>query len=244
MYEYQFDYEYRRPGVFHAGGAGTIPVRGIVFADETGRNTYYYDLATRHPVGARIKRVLDIAGSLALLFLLAPLLLAIAVAIKTTSPGPILFRQRRIGFRGNRFDMYKFRTMVDGADRTESGNGTAFVKPGKDDPRITGVGRFLRKHSLDELPQLFNVLDGTMSLIGPRPLRNVDVASLDRCSTIRRFATLPGISGLWQVSGRSECIGEKGLALDREYFDRWSPSLDAEIFVRTVWVVVSGRGAV
>lgn len=248
MFGYHFDYELPKLGSSldrsHAGSKNETHVKGIVFDDETGRSSYYYDLSTRHPVGARLKRIIDVSFSLALIVLLAPILLLVALAIRLTSAGPILFRQRRIGFRGNPFEMYKFRTMVNGADKLESGNGTAFVKPAKDDPRITRVGRFLRKHSLDELPQLFNVVEGTMSLIGPRPLRDVDVASLDQCSTIRRFATPPGISGLWQVSGRSECVGAEGLALDREYVDRWSPSLDTDILLRTIGVVLTGRGAV
>ena len=112
------------------------------------------------------------------------------------------------------------------------------------DPRVTPIGRFMRTWSLDELPQLFNVLEGTMSLVGPRPLREVDLEKLLRRSSVRRFATPPGITGLWQVSGRSNCVGHKGLALDREYVDRWSLALDCEILLRTIDVVINGRDAV
>lgn len=239
MSEYHFDYELPSRGVPEA----QKKVKGFVVNDDTGPNAFYYDLATRHPIGARVKRLIDIVASLFLIVLLTPLLLAIMIAVKLTSPGPVFFRQRRIGFRCNPFEMYKFRTMVVDADKHESGNGTAFVKP-KNDPRVTKIGRVLRKYSLDELPQLFNVLEGTMSLVGPRPLREVDVANLLRRSTVRRFATPPGITGLWQVSGRSNCVGFKGLALDREYVDRWSVALDFQILLQTIDVVINGRDAV
>lgn len=247
MIDYHFDYELPGHRILHddsrARTKDAAHVKGIVFNGESGSNPYYYDLATRHPARARVKRLFDITASLAAIFVLAPLLGAIAAAIRWTSPGPVFFRQRRIGFRGNPFRIYKFRTMLDGAEKMESGNGTPFVKPGIDDPRITPIGRFLRRHSLDELPQLFNVLGGTMSLVGPRPLRDIDVQSFYHGSSIRRFATPPGITGLWQVSGRSECVGGRGLALDREYVDRWSLAFDLEILFRTVSVVLTGRGA-
>ena len=245
---YHFDYELpQRSGIPQAQPRSEREaerrIKGFVFDDDTGPNAYYYDLATRHPIGARVKRAIDLFASLLLITLLAPLFLIIMAAIKLTSRGPIIFRQRRIGFRCNQFDMYKFRTMIVDADKMEAGNGTAFVKP-KNDPRVTPIGRFLRKYSLDELPQLFNVLEGTMSLVGPRPLREVDLEKLHRRSSVRRFATPPGITGLWQVSGRSNMVGYKGLALDREYVDRWSLGLDFEILLRTIDVVVTGRDAV
>jgi lipopolysaccharide/colanic/teichoic acid biosynthesis glycosyltransferase len=248
MSDYHFDYEAPQ----HRGVPQTVPaaernqrrrVQGFVFRDDTGSGAYYYDLVTRHPVGARVKRAVDLLASTILITLLSPLFLIIMAAIKLTSRGPIIFRQRRIGFRCNQFEMYKFRTMVVDADKLEAGNGEAFVKP-KNDPRVTSIGRFLRKYSLDELPQLVNVLEGTMSLVGPRPLREVDVEKLMRRSNVRRFATPPGITGLWQVSGRSNCVGYKGLQLDREYVERWSLSLDFEILLRTVEVVFTGRDAV
>lgn len=247
MSRYHFDYELPQhsgvPQARPASERGTPRVKGFIFEHESGPGAYYYDLATRHPVGARVKRAIDLLASTALIALLAPLFLLIMALIKVTSPGPVFFRQRRIGFRCNQFYMYKFRTMVVDADKQESSTGTAFVKP-KNDPRVTPIGRFLRKYSLDELPQLFNVLEGTMSLVGPRPLRESDLSLLLRRSTVRRFATPPGITGLWQVCGRSSCTGAKGLQLDREYVDRWSLSLDFEILIRTVGVVLTGRDAV
>ncbi len=250
MSEYHFEYEAARySGMSPAEKAAERKLRsrvkGFVFPDEdagSGGGAYYYDLVTRHPIGARAKRAVDLLASTVIITLLTPVLLAIMALIKLTSRGPIIFRQRRIGFRCNQFAMYKFRTMCVDADKMASGNGEAFVKP-KNDPRVTPVGRFLRKYSLDELPQLFNVLEGTMSLVGPRPLREIDLAKLPRRSMVRRFATPPGITGLWQVSGRSDMVGYKGLQLDREYVDRWSLSLDFEILLRTVEVVFTGKGA-
>ena len=245
--KYHFDYELpaNRPLTRAERHAQLLQrrVKGIVFNDDTGSGVYYYDLATRHPVGARVKRGIDLIASTILITLLAPLLLLIMLLIKLTSRGPVIFRQRRIGFRCNQFDMYKFRTMCVDADKMQSGTGVAFVKP-KNDPRVTPIGRFLRKYSLDELPQLFNVLEGTMSLVGPRPLREVDLEQLHYRNSVRRFATPPGITGLWQVSGRSDSVGAKGLMLDRDYVDRWSLKLDWEILLKTIDVVFTGRGAV
>lgn len=249
MTSYHFDYE-APPGRLLPGEKRALRnmprrAKGILFGDETGSGAYYYDLRTRHPFGAAVKRSMDIVISLAMIVALAPLFLVIMAAIKLTSPGPVVFRQRRVGFRCNPFEIYKFRTMMDGAHLKEKElglSGLAFVKL-KNDPRVTPIGKFLRKYSLDELPQLFNVLEGTMSLVGPRPLREQDVEKLPRRSTHRRFAAPPGITGLWQVSGRSGTVGIKGLRFDRDYVDRWSLSLDFEILLRTIDVVFTGRGA-
>src|SRR6185436_880792 len=143
--------------------------RAILFADQTGPGAYYFDLRTRFPFAARVKRAFDILFAIAVITIISPLLLLIMALVKFTSPGPIIFRQRRIGFRCNQFDMYKFRTMVDGAHLKEkelaAKAGKSFLKL-KNDPRITPIGGFLRKYSLDELPQLFKVLDGSMSIVG------------------------------------------------------------------------------
>lgn len=238
MTNYHFDYELSRR-------AHGLPPRAkrIVFFDDTGPFAYYYDLKTRYPVRGRIKRLIDIAVSLMVLAAISPLLLAIMALIKLTSPGPIMFRQRRIGFRCNEFEIYKFRTMVVNADKIKVGGDGDFVKP-KNDPRITPIGRFLRKYSLDELPQLFNVLEGTMSLVGPRPLLRSDLGRLPRRITLSRFSMPPGCTGLWQVSGRSNCSDAKRMQLDRQYVDQWSLKLDWEILLRTVDVVFTGKGAV
>ena len=250
MTRYHFDYELPQSGATPAERRAQRLERrakGIVFLDESGSGAaYYYDLTTRFPVAARVKRCIDIFVSLTAITILSPLLLAIMAAIKLTSPGPIIFRQRRIGFRCNQFVVYKFRTMVVDAEKKEkelAAPDGSFVKP-KNDPRITPIGNFLRKYSLDELPQLFNVLEGSMSLVGPRPLLQSDLGTLPQRIQLSRFSMPPGITGLWQVSGRSSTSDRKRMLLDRHYVERWSLSLDFEILLRTVEVVFTGRGAV
>lgn len=194
-----------------------------------------------------LKRALDIVVSGSLLVLLAPVLVLVVLAIRLTSKGPVIFVQRRIGYRCAEFDMYKFRTMIDGADRQESRLAQArpdrtFLKI-KDDPRTTPLGRLLRRYSIDELPQLYNVFRGDMSLLGPRPLLRSDLQRFPRASLMRRFAMKPGISGLWQVSGRSLLPDADRIRLDIEYVDNWSFSRDLAILARTVPVVITARGA-
>jgi lipopolysaccharide/colanic/teichoic acid biosynthesis glycosyltransferase len=194
------------------------------------------------------KRGLDVVVSGALLVLLAPLLVLVMIAIRLSSPGSVIFVQRRIGYRCAEFDMYKFRTMVDGAERHESRLARAqpdrtFLKI-KDDPRTTPLGRVLRRYSIDELPQLCNVLRGDMSLLGPRPLLRSDLHRFPRASLMRRFAMKPGITGLWQVSGRSLLPDADRIRLDIDYVDNWSLTRDLAILARTIPVVVTARGAV
>jgi lipopolysaccharide/colanic/teichoic acid biosynthesis glycosyltransferase len=194
------------------------------------------------------KRVLDVIVSGALLALLAPPLVLVMLAIRVSSPGPVLFMQRRIGYRCAEFDMYKFRTMVHGAERHESRLARAqadrtFLKI-VGDSRITPLGRVLRRFSVDELPQLFNVLRGDMSLVGPRPLLRSDLHRFPRASLMRRFAMKPGISGLWQVSGRSLLADADRIRLDIDYVDKWSFGRDLAILARTIPVVVTAKGAV
>lgn len=197
----------------------------------------------------RLKRLLDLAGALAGLVVLSPLLVVIAIAIKLSSPGPIFFRQERVGLHGRVFRMWKFRTMVANASalqaalerQNESQDGVMFKM--KDDPRITPLGRFMRRTSLDELPQLFNVLMGQMSLVGPRPLPLRDIERFDPWHHTRH-QVLPGITGLWQISGRSAIDAFNDAArLDLYYIDNWSLNLDLEILVETVRIVLFGKGA-
>lgn len=215
-------------------------------ADRTYAGTYWFDLRTRHPHASRTKRIIDIAGALTLIVTFAPLMLVIAALIKMSSRGPAIFVQQRIGFRCNEFGMYKFRTMVTYAERLQekmlNASGSHFFKL-KHDPRVTALGRVLRRFSLDELPQLFNVLEGTMSLVGPRPLLTSDLQRFHLRSQMRRFSVPPGITGLWQVSGRSLTTEEERMNLDRQYVNDWSLSRDLAILLRTVRVVLSGRGA-
>jgi exopolysaccharide biosynthesis polyprenyl glycosylphosphotransferase len=194
------------------------------------------------------KRLIDIVGASILLVAGLPLFLVITLAIKLTSRGPIIFRQERSGFHGRRFRMYKFRTMVEGAERMRDQvghlndmSGPVFKAAG--DPRLIAVGGFLRKFSLDELPQLLNVLKGEMSLVGPRPLP-VYEANRIKGAQRRRLAMRPGMTGLWQVSGRNAVDFDAWMQLDLFYVDRWSLSLDLEILLRTVPVVLRGAGAV
>jgi exopolysaccharide biosynthesis polyprenyl glycosylphosphotransferase len=194
-----------------------------------------------------IKRVLDRLLGLGLFVVLSPLLAAIAVAIKRTSPGPVLFRQIRIGADGRPFEMLKFRSMVVDAEHRradlegdDEGNGVLFKM--RNDPRVTRVGALLRRYSLDELPQLWNVVRGDMSLVGPRPPLPEEVIGYSDDAT-RRLRVRPGMTGLWQVSGRSDLSWEESLRLDLRYVDNWSLALDATILWRTCRAVLSRSGA-
>jgi exopolysaccharide biosynthesis polyprenyl glycosylphosphotransferase len=193
-----------------------------------------------------VKRAVDVTGAALGLLLLSPLLLITAVLVKTTSRGPVLFKQTRTGKDGDDFRCWKFRTMhVDAEARWDdlrAGNeGDGLLFKIKDDPRITSVGRILRRTSIDELPQLVNVLRGDMSLVGPRPLAVADHAF--EGDVRRRMLVRPGITGLWQVSGRGEQSWEDAVRLDLYYVENWSLSLDIAILLRTLLAVVRGTGA-
>jgi len=196
-----------------------------------------------------VKRFVDVTGAFCGLVVLAPVMLACAVAIKLTSPGPVLFRQDRYGRNRRLFSMYKFRTMVADADKLQEAIESHNEAQGpvfkiRRDPRITPVGRFLRRSSLDEVPQLFNVLKGEMSLVGPRPLPVRDVSRFSESWLMRRFSVKPGLTCLWQVNGRSNVDFNDWMRLDLDYIDNWSLLLDARILIKTVPVVISGSGAV
>ncbi|RPI29655.1 MAG: sugar transferase [Acidobacteria bacterium] len=195
-----------------------------------------------------MKRIIDFVGSAALLILLAPFLLLVALLIKLDSTGPVLFRQERVGLNRRRFKVLKFRTMVQEADKNQvlletlnEADGPVFKI--KKDPRITRVGRFLRQFSIDELPQLINVLKGEMSLVGPRPLPLRDVKLIDTQWHKRRFSVKPGLTCLWQVSGRSDVSFERWVRMDLEYIDTWSLGLDLKILLKTLPAVFRGSGA-
>jgi exopolysaccharide biosynthesis polyprenyl glycosylphosphotransferase len=186
------------------------------------------------------------AATLGVLFL-APVLLGVALAIKLTSSGPVFFRQQRIGRDGRTFSMLKFRSMVVGAHAMgnmlaadSDGNGILFKK--KDDPRITAVGRILRRYSIDEVPQLFNVLRGEMSLVGPRPPLQSEVEKYG-FDMHRRFLVKPGLTGLWQVSGRSDLSWDDSVRIDLRYVENWSLTIDLMILWKTVGAVIKGSGA-
>jgi len=195
-----------------------------------------------------IKRLIDIVCSAVLLILLAPVLIVAAILIKLTSPGPMIFVQQRLGLNKRHFGIYKFRTMVLDAEKRmkeiehlNEVSGPVFKI--KNDPRITPVGKFLRKTSIDELPQLLNVFKGDMSLVGPRPLPIRDYEGFSEDWQRRRFSIRPGITCLWQIGGRSSISFEKWMELDLQYIDKWSLWLDLEILVKTIPAVLRGSGA-
>lgn len=217
-------------------------------AEVIGRTLYLvYSRHQPDPLALFVKAVGDRLASIAGLLLLSPLLVLISVLVKLTSAGPVLFVQQRGGLNGHSFPMLKFRTMRLGAEAERDAllaqneaDGPVFKMAR--DPRVTAVGRVLRRTSLDELPQLINVAAGHMSIVGPRPLPVVETRELAG-SHRRRLSMRPGITGLWQVSGRSNLGFEEWMALDLQYVDRWSLSLDCAILLRTLPAVISGRGA-
>ena len=195
------------------------------------------------------KRVFDVVTSTVILVLIAPLLALIALAVKLSDGGPVLFLQQRAGRDGDLFNILKFRSMVPGAETMKPAIGSAAQDRGNTvmfklavDPRVTRVGRVLRRYSLDELPQLWNVLRGDMSLVGPRPALPREISEYDQDAR-RRLAVRPGITGLWQVSGRSDLSWSETVRLDLYYVDNWSFTQDLQILVRTVRAVLAGDGA-
>ena len=199
-----------------------------------------------------VKRTIDVVGALTGLLFLAPVMLAVALLIHLKMPGPILFRQLRRGYRGRLFWVIKFRTMVVDAeqrldkleDANESRGGVLFKI--ENDPRVTPLGRFLRRSSLDELPQLINILRGEMSIVGPRPLQIRDsemLQSLNAEGYRKRLQVPPGLTGPWQVGGRSGIDYAKMVELDVDYAEKWTILGDLGIIIRTFFVVIVGRGA-
>ncbi|MBN0048829.1 sugar transferase [Streptomyces actuosus] len=239
----------------HGEGCRLVVVPGLT--EVAGRRVGVFSVAgltmlnvappLRRGFAALLKTVIDGLGAALLIVLLAPVFAAIALAVRLDSPGPVVYRQTRIGRDGVPFTMAKFRTMVADAERlrcqlawTNEQDGRMFKI--RRDPRITRVGRVLRRCSLDELPQLFNVIRGDMSLVGPRPPLPDEVARYDEVE-LRRLAVKPGLTGLWQISGRSDLSWDETMTLDLRYVDNWTPSADLEVLVRTVRAVMTGAGA-
>jgi exopolysaccharide biosynthesis polyprenyl glycosylphosphotransferase len=194
-----------------------------------------------------VKRATDLVLTSIGLVLISPLMLAIAAVVKIQDGGPVIFRQTRVGLGGELFTMLKFRSMVVDAEKRKAdlmalneGNGALFKL--RDDPRITPIGKLLRDFSLDELPQLFNVLRGSMSLVGPRPHLASELAQMPR-EAVRRSLVTPGLTGLWQVSGRSDLEGDDAVRLDLRYVENWSLTLDLLILWKTASAVLARRGA-
>lgn len=196
-----------------------------------------------------VKQLLDVTGAFLLLVLFSPFMVAAALAVRLTSPGPVIFRQLRSGLNGRPFTMYKFRTMVTDAEQRKQElaafnemSGPVFKVT--HDPRITPIGRILRKFSIDEFPQLFNVLRGEMSLVGPRPLPVDETRRFDDFAHRRRLSVKPGLTCLWQISGRNNVRDfREWVRLDLEYIDNWSLWLDLKILMRTIPIVLTGSGA-
>jgi exopolysaccharide biosynthesis polyprenyl glycosylphosphotransferase len=209
---------------------------------------YVHYLSVRHrPTQSALKRLFDIAASFSALVLLSPLFLGVAAIIRFTSRGPILFRQERVGRHGKAFHMLKFRSMVADAEELKARLMAQNEQAGpvfkmRRDPRITRVGRFIRKFSIDELPQLLNVLRGEMSIVGPRPPVPSEVARYEAWQR-RRLSVRPGLTCVWQVSGRNEISFEEWMYLDMQYIDHWSLAQDVQLILKTVPVVLTGRGA-
>ena len=194
-----------------------------------------------------IKRVIDLVGSTLGIVILSPILLVISILIKATSKGPVFYLSKRIGLNGRKFVMFKFRTMYKGAHRKQKELSGKNLMQGpvfkvKDDPRVTPVGRFLRKLSLDELPQLFNVFFGHMSIVGPRPPVQKEVLKYESWQR-RRLSMRPGITCLWQAGGRNKIDFDEWMRLDLHYLDNWSLWMDFKILLKTIPVVLSGKGA-
>lgn len=228
-------------------GVGTTTGPRVTLRVASGLPLLHLDEVALRNTQRVAKRTLDLVGSIAGLVILSPVFLAIAIAILVTSGRPIFFRQRRAGRDEELFRMWKFRTMVNGADKQrdalrqqQGADGPTFKAD--DDPRITPVGRFLRRWSLDELPQLFNVVGGTMSLVGPRPHPMDDVERYEQ-RDLRRLIAKPGMTGLWQVAGRSDLSWDASIELDLLYIENWTFLGDLAILARTVQAVAAGSGA-
>jgi exopolysaccharide biosynthesis polyprenyl glycosylphosphotransferase len=212
-----------------------------------GEVTFAVGIGPRDEWHLTLKRLIDIVGGVVLAIAFAPVLAAAAVLVKLSSSGPILFTQPRVGLHGRRFTMLKFRTMIDGAEALLPAISARSITKGpifKDprDFRITPIGRILRKFSIDELPQLFNVIKGDMSLVGPRPLPVHESAAITGPYR-RRFCMRPGITCLWQINGRSNVDYTTWMNYDLQYVDRWSLSMDARLLLKTIPAVLSRRGA-
>ncbi|KMS67186.1 glycosyl transferase [Streptomyces regensis] len=228
-------------------GIVEVARRRVRLTSASGLTLLHISPPLRRGMPALLKTAVDRVGALLLIVLLSPLLLLLALAVRLGSPGPAFYRQIRVGQYNRPFPMWKFRTMVVDADRLKDELEAANENDGhmfkmRRDPRVTPLGRVLRRYSLDELPQLFNVLLGHMSLVGPRPPVPEEVVKYNPVE-MRRLHVKPGLTGLWQVSGRSDLSWHETVSLDLRYVDNWSPSMDMNVMARTVRAVLNGQGA-
>ncbi|MCF7686657.1 MAG: sugar transferase [Cephaloticoccus sp.] len=233
--------------LIHPGVQLSSPFR--LSMDQLGGDpVMYYRAQSARPLDLALKQVLDYIGAIILIVLTSPLFLLCVILVRFTSAGPVIFRQKRAGLNGKPFVMYKFRTMHEGAEAAQPALAARNEMSGPvfkiaTDPRITPVGRFLRRHSLDELPQLWHVLRGEMSLVGPRPLPLEEVSRFTENTQRRRLSIKPGLTCLWQIRGRNDISSfEDWVRLDLEYIDQWSLWLDIKILFATVPVALFGRG--
>ena len=224
---------------------------GITAENHVNSEAYEQSCIPRTAVGGPLKRVFDIVFASVVLLLISPLFIIVALMLKVTDPGPVIYRHVRVGLWGRRFTCFKFRTMVvdaenvlkvllndDASIRAEWERSQKLIK----DPRVTRVGRFLRESSLDELPQLINVMRGEMSLVGPRPIVPSETSRYgDRLDSY--VLARPGLTGAWQISGRSDCGYDKRVELDANYVSDWRFSTDLSILVRTVGAVIERKGS-
>jgi lipopolysaccharide/colanic/teichoic acid biosynthesis glycosyltransferase len=192
------------------------------------------------------KRAFDVVFSSVFLIVFSPVYAITAILIKIASPGPVFFKKKMLGFKRSDFEIFKFRTMIIDAHLKEEKflgeNGGRFLKV-KNDPRITPLGKVLRKYSIDELPQMVNVLKGDMSLVGPRPIFGKELQQFEDWKYLKRFRMKPGLTCIWQVSGRSRTTHEERMRYDIEYVDNWSLSMDFKLLAKTIPVVLTGDGA-
>jgi len=219
------------------------PLFGVTSKDLQVASQSVFGEPKRHPLLVRgLKRIVDLSLGTSLLILLSPLILLAILAIRTSSPGPAIFKQTRVGIDGRMFTMYKLRTMRFGGGSVELEQATSGHFVVTDDPRITRLGRLLRKFSLDEFPQFVNVIRGEMSLVGPRPALPDEVRQYNPHER-RRLGVKPGMSGLWQVSGRSDLSWDESVRLDVLYVEQWSIALEVTIMARTPWAILGARGS-
>ncbi len=229
------------PDIYRPSIARAVP------ASLNGTPTVAYRAVPENRMALAAKNLMDKIGAVVGLMIAAPIMIAAAIAIKVESRGPVFFKQRRSGINGRPFPLFKFRTMCDGAEHKRDQLSDLNEMSGpvfkiRNDPRVTRVGRFLRKYSIDEIPQFFNVLRGEMSLVGPRPPLPSEVAKFEPWQR-RKLSVRPGLTCIWQVNGRNQIDFEDWMKLDLEYIDNWSLWLDTKILARTFPTVIKGNGA-
>jgi exopolysaccharide biosynthesis polyprenyl glycosylphosphotransferase len=246
--ELTWELDQRNTALLVAPSVLNVASSRLLMHDVSGMALLHVDKPQYAGANRFLKSAFDRAGALLMLLALSPLLITLAIAVKLSSDGPVFYRQQRVGRNGKRFRMIKFRSMRVGADAqlaallAAEGKSIAELPKLTHDPRVTSVGAFIRRFSLDELPQLFNVLTGDMSLVGPRPQRDFEVARYDHVAT-RRLNVRPGMTGLWQGSGRSNLDVAEAIRLDIHYVENWSMTSDLAILWRTMRAVVGSEGA-